>query len=93
MAGRFNMATTIDDARAAVRDRLEPALENVERTVRDVRRAVRRSRYAAEDFAADTARRVRQRPLASLGWAVLAGAVVGAVVGLILARGSHEPDE
>jgi ElaB/YqjD/DUF883 family membrane-anchored ribosome-binding protein len=87
------MATTIEDARTAVKDRLEPALESVERTVRDVRRAVRRGRYAAEDLAADAARQVRRRPLASLGWAALAGAIVGGVVGLILSRGSREPDE
>jgi ElaB/YqjD/DUF883 family membrane-anchored ribosome-binding protein len=87
------MAMTIDDTRTAVKARLEPALENVERTVRDVRRAVRRSRDAAEDFAADTARHVRRRPLASLGWAALAGAIVGGMVGLVLARGTHEHDE
>lgn len=87
------MGTTIEDARTAVKGCLEPALENVERTVRDVRRAVRRSRDAAEDFAADAARHVRRRPLASLGWAALAGAIVGGIVGLVLTRGTHEHKE
>lgn len=87
------MATTIDDARSAVKDRLEPALESIEGKMRDVRRAVRRTRYAAEDLAAGAVVHVRRRPLVSLGWAALAGAIVGGAVALILARGTHERDE
>jgi ElaB/YqjD/DUF883 family membrane-anchored ribosome-binding protein len=59
-----------------------PALDSVERTVREVREIVTDARHATDALAKGAADQVRERPLASVGVAAVAGLVAGAVFGL-----------
>jgi ElaB/YqjD/DUF883 family membrane-anchored ribosome-binding protein len=58
-----------------------PTFESMRENLRDARRKVTAARYAAEDFAADATLKVRRRPLSAVGVAMVAGAVVGSLVG------------
>ena len=55
----------------------EPMRENL----RGARRKVTTARFAAEDFAADAALKVRRHPLSAVSIAMVSGAVVGSLVG------------
>jgi len=48
----------------------------VEEGARSARQALRTGRFAAEDLIDQTTLRVRQKPLRSLGWAFLCGALM-----------------
>jgi hypothetical protein len=58
-----------------------PTLESVEQAVREARRTVTGARYTAEDLAASASLGVRRHPLASVGLAIAAAALVGGVAG------------
>jgi hypothetical protein len=58
-----------------------PTFESMNGHLRDARRKVTAGRHAAEDFAADTALKVRRHPLRAVSVAMVAGAVVGSLVG------------
>jgi len=49
--------------------------------LRGARRKITTARYAAEDFTADAAVRVRRHPLSAVSIAMVTGAVVGSLVG------------
>ena len=80
------MTTTIETAKQAVKDYVDPVVASVQETMRDARGAVRRGRYAVEDFAGDTALQVRRQPLAAVALAAAAGTLVGCVLGFTLGR-------
>ena len=69
----------------AVKERLSPALDTLNETIRQGRKVVVRGQHAAEDAAAAAALRVRRRPLSAVMIATGAGALVGALVGFGLA--------
>ena len=76
-------------AKEAIKERLTPALETLEENVRDGRRAIVHGRYAAEDFLAATALRVRWRPLMALALAAGVGALGGCLIGFALGGRAH----
>jgi ElaB/YqjD/DUF883 family membrane-anchored ribosome-binding protein len=78
------MTTTVREAKEAVAERLNPALESLEEKMRGARRAMTHGRHATEDLAADAALHVRRHPLASLAMAGAAGAVAGLLFGLAI---------
>jgi hypothetical protein len=78
------MSTTIDTAREAVSERLNPALESLEQNVRDARSAMAHGRRVAEDFVGGATLRVRRHPLSSTALAVIAGMLAGCVLGFAL---------
>jgi len=78
------MATEATTAGELLRERLVPALDTLEETVRQGRRMLIRGQHAAEDVAAGAVLRVRRRPLSAITAAVGAGALAGAVVGFAL---------
>jgi ElaB/YqjD/DUF883 family membrane-anchored ribosome-binding protein len=82
MATMTATATPID----AAKERCVPAFENLEKHMREARRAIADGRHAAEDFVAETVREVRQHPLRALALAVGTGAVAGSLVGFALGR-------
>jgi ElaB/YqjD/DUF883 family membrane-anchored ribosome-binding protein len=65
----------------ALNERLGPALDKLDETIRQGRRVMVRSRHAAEDAAAAAVLRVRRRPGSALMMAAVVGALVGALVG------------
>ncbi len=83
------MATIVETAREAVRDRLDPALECFQEQARDARRAAIRGRYAVEDAAANTTLRIRRRPLTAVAMATIAGTLAGYVCGLVMVNRAH----
>ena len=58
-----------------------PTLESMRENLRDTRHKVTAARHATEDFAADTALKVRRHPLRAVSVAMFTGAVVGSLVG------------
>jgi ElaB/YqjD/DUF883 family membrane-anchored ribosome-binding protein len=83
------MATILETAREAVRERLDPALECSHARAREARRAAVRGQHAVEDFAAGTALQIRRRPLTSVALATAVGTIAGCVFGLVLAGRAH----
>ncbi len=88
------MNTTVESAREAVSERLNPARESLEQNVRDARRAIAQGRRVTEDFVDQTTLRVRRRPLTSMALAVSAGAIAGCMFGFALGwkAGHTTPD-
>lgn len=80
------MPTTIETAREAVSERLNPALESLEQNLRDARRAMAHGRRAAEDFVDEATLRIRRHPLSSTALAVTAGMLAGCIMGFALGR-------
>ena len=78
--------TTATPVMDATRERLLPALDEVEKNARRARHAVRESRVAAEDAVAGAKLRVRERPLTSMLKAAAAGALAGCVAGFVMSR-------
>jgi hypothetical protein len=58
-----------------------PPFESTRENLRDARRKFTAARHATEDFATDTALKIRRRPLSAVGVAMVTGAVVGSLVG------------
>jgi len=65
----------------AVKERLSPALERLDETMRQGRKFIVRGQHAAEDSAAAAALRIRRRPGSAVMVAAGVGALVGALVG------------
>jgi ElaB/YqjD/DUF883 family membrane-anchored ribosome-binding protein len=91
--GRRTLADAAADLVATAADAGEKARrtkQNVEDAIEDgmraTRHAVRRGRHAAEDLAAETTLRVRQRPLESVGLAFVVGLCLGGTVMYAIAR-------
>lgn len=78
------MPTTIETAREAVSERLNPALESLEQNLRDARRAVARGRRVAEDVVDEATVRIRRHPLSATALAATAGMLAGCVIGFVL---------
>jgi len=80
------MATGTGAANAveAVKERLSPALERLDETMRQGRKFIVRGQHAAEDAAAAAALRIRRRPGSAVMVAAGVGALVGALVGFAL---------
>jgi ElaB/YqjD/DUF883 family membrane-anchored ribosome-binding protein len=79
------MATATGAANAveAVKERLSPALDKLDETIRHGRRVMVHSQHAAEDAAAAAVLTIRRRP----GRAVMIAAGVGALVGVLVGFG------
>jgi len=75
------IATGAASAVEAVKERLTPALDKLDETVRQGRHVIVRGQHAAEDAAAAAALRIRRRPLSALMIAAGAGALMGGLVG------------
>lgn len=71
------VSTTVD----AIKERLSPAVDTLDETVRHGRRLMIRGQHAAEDAAAAAALQIRRRPLS----AVMTAAGAGVVSGLLFA--------
>ena len=69
------------DAVEAVKERLNPAFEKLDETLRQGRRLMVRGQHAAEDAAAAAVLKVRRRPVSAVMIAAGVGAFVGALVG------------
>jgi ElaB/YqjD/DUF883 family membrane-anchored ribosome-binding protein len=65
----------------AVKERLSPAFDKLDETVRQGRRVVGRGQHAAEDAAAAAALRVRRHPVSAVMIAAGIGTVAGALMG------------
>jgi ElaB/YqjD/DUF883 family membrane-anchored ribosome-binding protein len=74
-------ATGVPTAADTIRERFAPALDTVEDTMRQGRRALVRGQHAAEDAAAAATLIVRRRPLGAVMLAAGAGALAGALIG------------
>lgn len=84
------MPTTIETAREAVSERLNPALESLEQNLRDARRAMAHGRRLAEDAVDGATLRIRRHPLSSTALAATAGIIAGCVMGFALGwRAGH----
>lgn len=69
-----------------VRERLTPALETLDETMRRGRGVIIGGQQAADDAIAGVALKIRKRPLSSVIIAAGAGALVGAVMAVTLGR-------
>ena len=65
----------------AIKERLAPALDTLDETIRQGRRAMVRGQHAAEDAAAAATLVVRRRPLSAVMVAAGAGALACGLVG------------
>jgi ElaB/YqjD/DUF883 family membrane-anchored ribosome-binding protein len=70
-----------ESAVEAVKERLSPALDKMDETIRQGRRAMVRGQHAAEDAAAAATLRIRRHPVSSVTIAAGVGTVVGALIG------------
>ncbi|MEK7830200.1 MAG: hypothetical protein AAB401_03895 [Acidobacteriota bacterium] len=66
----------------------EQASQSIEDGIEDAKRMAKRGRYAAEDLMEDTAHRIKQDPLRSVGVTFGIGFGLGAIVGLLAAHKS-----
>ncbi|HEY5618501.1 MAG TPA: hypothetical protein VIK60_11190 [Vicinamibacterales bacterium] len=76
------IATGATTAVEAIKERLTPALDTLDETVRQGRRVIVRGQHAAEDATAAAALRIRRRPLSAVMIAAGAGALAGGLIGL-----------
>jgi ElaB/YqjD/DUF883 family membrane-anchored ribosome-binding protein len=75
------MATGAAIAAETIKERLAPALDALDETMRQGRRAAVRGQHAAEDAAAAATLIVRRQPLRAVLLAAGAGALAGGVIG------------
>ena len=78
MAIASGAATAVD----AIKERLAPALDTLDETMRQGRRVITRGQHAAEDAAEAAALKIRRRPLSAVMVAAGAGALAGGLIGL-----------
>jgi ElaB/YqjD/DUF883 family membrane-anchored ribosome-binding protein len=69
-----------------IKERLTPALDALDETMRQGRRVLVRGQHAVEDAATAAVVKIRRRPLRTVMIAVLAGAFVGGLTGYGLGR-------
>jgi ElaB/YqjD/DUF883 family membrane-anchored ribosome-binding protein len=74
-------ATGVPTAADTIREQFAPALDTLEDTMRQGRRALVRGQHAAEDAAAAATLIVRRRPLSAVMLAAGAGALAGGLIG------------
>ncbi len=84
------MATMIESTTKTIREHAEPALEALEKNVRDVRRAVVAGRQAFEDCTGEATLQVRRHPFTAVGLAVGVGALLGCLFGFTFARSTSK---
>ena len=77
----MTIATGATAAAEAIKERFIPTAEELEDNVRQARRAIVRSRYAAEDAVAAAALQVRRHPGTAIALAAGAGALAGCLIG------------
>ena len=82
--------TQATSAVETVKERLIPALDRLDETMRQGRRVMVRGQHAAEDAAAAAALSIRRRPGSAVMIAAGVGAVMGALVGFRLGRVSRK---
>ena len=82
----MTIATPVAATVERITERLTPALETLDETMRQGRRVIVRGREAVEDAAAAAALGIRRRPLKAVMIAALAGALVGGLAGFGLSR-------
>jgi ElaB/YqjD/DUF883 family membrane-anchored ribosome-binding protein len=82
MAIPIGAATAVD----AIRERLAPALDTLDDSMRRGRKAIVRGQHAAEDAAAATTLIVRRRPVSAVMIAAGAGALAGGLIGFAVGR-------
>lgn len=90
------MATIATPMADAIKERLTPALdrlEALEMNARKARRAVARSRHAAEDAVADASLGVRRHPIGAVALAAGVGAFTGYMMGFVLGRRGRKTDD
>lgn len=75
------IATGTAAAADAIRERIVPALDTLDETMRQGRRAIVRGQHAAEDAGAAAALQIRRRPLSAVIIAAGAGAFAGCLFG------------
>jgi ElaB/YqjD/DUF883 family membrane-anchored ribosome-binding protein len=80
------MPATIETAKEAVSERLNPALESLEQKLHDARRAMAHGRRAAEDVLDGATLQIRRHPLSSTALAATVGILAGCVMGFALGR-------
>ena len=80
------MPTTIETARDAVSERLNPALESLQQKLHDARRAMAHGRRTAEDMVDGASLQIRRHPLRSTALAATFGILAGCVMGFALDR-------
>jgi ElaB/YqjD/DUF883 family membrane-anchored ribosome-binding protein len=83
------MMTRMTAVKEAIKDRMTPALEELEENAQEARRTIVHGRHAVGDLVASTALRVRWRPLAAMALAASMGALAGCLIGFALGRRSH----
>ena len=76
------IATGAATAAEAIKERLAPALDTLDETIRQGRRVITRGQHAAEDAAEAAALKIRRRPLSAVMVAAGAGALAGGLIGL-----------
>ena len=80
-----NGAAAVTAATDAIKEHVVPAVEMLEKNIRQARRAVVQGTHVAEDLAEAAALEVRRRPIQTAaivaGMAVIAGGVVGFAFG------------
>ena len=69
-----------------LKDRLVPAFDTLDETVRQGRRAFVRGQHAAEDASVKAALKIRRNPLSAVMIAAGAGAIVGCLFGFVAGR-------
>lgn len=80
------IGTATRDAIDSINERLTPALESLEETIREGRRAINRGQRAAEDAVDAATAKIRRRPISAVMIAAGAGALVGGLAGIWLTR-------
>jgi ElaB/YqjD/DUF883 family membrane-anchored ribosome-binding protein len=75
------IATGAATAAEAIKERLAPALDTLDETIRQGRRVITRRQHAAEDAADAAALKIRRRPLSAVMVAAGAGALAGGLIG------------
>ncbi len=69
---------------------VDNTLERLDDGLRSARKVIRDSTRKADDLVHDASRGIRRRPLGSVGTAFLAGAALGTVVTLLVARSNDD---
>lgn len=75
------IATGAATAAEAIKERLAPALDTLDETMRQGRRVIARGQRAVEDAADEAVLTIRRRPLSAVMVAAGAGVLAGALIG------------
>lgn len=78
--------TEVTAAADAIKQRLNPAFDEFDKSVRQAKRVIARTQHAAEDGVDATVVQIRRHPLRAVAVAAGFGAFAGAAFGLIWSR-------